>query len=328
MPRPNVEAPPGINEWEATTSCAATSLIRLHSFGVPSDSSEFKGFYPACFALKSLSGNNFSPQLSAPHWPYDCTRYMRVFHPTHGGTASTFNKDSHQKGHFMKTVPIALLLCVAASLPASAQNKIDDRMNESAEVLSQLLARPDAIPKSLLNRSVCVLVFPTVKKVGVGLGVTYGRGVIVCRSGTDMSGPWSAPAMYKLNVGSLGVQLGSSSTDFVLLLENKRTAVKVLSGKLKLGADATAVAGPTGAKAVGANDENIDILTYSRAKGGLFAGASLGSASMETDDSANKSVYGKDISATEIVMQGGATPTAAGEAIVKTLEKASPTRSH
>lgn len=219
---------------------------------------------------------------------------------------------------------LLVLLCVAATLPATAQNKIEDRVSESAQVLSQILSRPDAIPQALLDKAVCVLVFPTVKKVGVGIGVTYGRGVISCRSGTDMNGPWSAPAMYKLDVGSLGAQLGKSTTDYVLLVENKPSAIKILSGKLKLGADATAVAGPTGAKAVGANDVNFDILTYSRAKGGLFAGAALGSASMATDDDANKVVYGKDISATEIVREGGVTPTPAGAAFVKVLEKASP----
>lgn len=219
---------------------------------------------------------------------------------------------------------LLVLLCVAATLPATAQNKIEDRVSESAQVLGQILSRPDAIPQALLDKAVCVLVFPTVKKVGVGIGVTYGRGVISCRSGTDMNGPWSAPAMYKLDVGSLGAQLGKSTTDYVLLVENKPSAIKILSGKLKLGADATAVAGPTGAKAVGANDVNFDILTYSRAKGGLFAGAALGSASMATDDDANKVVYGKDISATEIVREGGVTPTPAGAAFVKVLEKASP----
>jgi len=224
----------------------------------------------------------------------------------------------------MKSNRLLLLLGFVAIVPTLAQNKIEDRMGQSAEVLKQILSRPDAIPQALLNKSVCVLVFPGVKKVGVGLGVTYGRGVIVCRSGNDMSGPWSAPAMYKLDVGSLGVQLGSSSTDYVLLVENKKSAIKVLSGKLKLGADATAVAGPTGAKAVGANDVNIDILTYSRARGGLFAGAALGSASMQTDDDANKTVYGKNVTATEIVREGSVTVTPGGEALVKVLTTASP----
>jgi SH3 domain-containing YSC84-like protein 1 len=224
----------------------------------------------------------------------------------------------------MKKNCLLVLLCVAATMPATAQNKIEDRVGESAEVLTQILSRPDAIPQALLDKSVCVLVFPAVKKVGVGIGVTYGRGVIACRSGNDMTGPWSAPAMYKLDVGSLGVQLGKSTTDYVLLVENKTSAIKVLSGKLKLGADATAVAGPTGAKAVGANDVNSDILTYSRAKGGLFAGAALGSASLGTDDDGNKIVYGKSISATEIVRDGGVTITPSGNTFLKVLETASP----
>jgi lipid-binding SYLF domain-containing protein len=195
---------------------------------------------------------------------------------------------------------LVALVCTTLILPAGAQNKIDDRLGQSAEVLREILAKPDAIPQALLNKSVCVLVFPSVRKVGLGIGVTYGRGVVVCRSGTDMTDPWSAPAMYRLNVGSLGVQAGSSSTDYVLLVETKTGALKVLSGKLKLGADATAVAGPTGAKAVEASDVNVDILTYSRATGGLFAGASLGSASMDTDDDANKASHHGDRSSVRV----------------------------
>jgi lipid-binding SYLF domain-containing protein len=237
--------------------------------------------------------------------------------------------EAHKKkkrGLMLKRNWIVVLLWIGTTLPALAQNKIEDRTGESAEVLTQILSRPNSIPQALLDKSVCVLVFPAVKKVGVGIGVTYGRGVIACRTGVDMNGSWSAPAMYKLNVGSLGVQLGKSSTDYVLLIENKATATKVLSGKLKLGADATAVAGPTGAKAVAANDVASDILTYSRANSGLFAGAALGSASMDTDDDANKVIYGKSISATEIIRDGGVEVTPAGKMFVNVLETASPNR--
>lgn len=217
-----------------------------------------------------------------------------------------------------------VLLSIAMAVPTFAQNKIDNRLGDSAEVLSQILAKHDEIPPVLLNRARCVLVFPGVKKVAVGIGGTYGRGVIVCRTGTNMTGPWSAPAMYKLDVGSLGVQLGSSSTDYVLLVQTPLGAQKILSGKLKLGAGCSAVAGPTGAKAVGVNDTNVDVLTYSRAKSGLFAGAALGSASLDTDDDANKTVYGRDITATSIVREDAVKTTASGQRLIDVLTKASP----
>jgi lipid-binding SYLF domain-containing protein len=223
-----------------------------------------------------------------------------------------------------KNLPL-VLASLALTLPAVAQNKIDDRLSESNQVL-KLMAKPDAIPKALLNKAACVLVFPSVRKVGVGIGVTYGRGVLVCRSGANMNGKWSAPAMYRLNVGSLGLQLGSSQTDYVLLVESQAGAIKVLTGKLKLGADASAVAGPTGAKAVSTADSNVDLLTYSRAKGGLFAGASLGSAQMDSDDDANKTLYGKQIDATQIVRDGAVTTPASGRPLVATLTRLSPKR--
>jgi lipid-binding SYLF domain-containing protein len=228
----------------------------------------------------------------------------------------------------MKKTLLLALVCTTLTLPSIAQSKVDNRLGDSAEVLRQMLAKgDDGVPKKFLDKATCVMVFPAVKKVGVGLGVTYGRGVLVCRKGADMSGAWGAPAMYKLDVGSLGVQLGSSSTDYVILVESKEGANKILSGKLKLGADASAVAGPSGAKAVGANDPNVDLLTYSRAKGGLFAGASLGSASMATDDDANQAVYGKPVDAMQIVHDGAVPVPASGKTLVSVLDKASPKRS-
>jgi lipid-binding SYLF domain-containing protein len=223
----------------------------------------------------------------------------------------------------MMKAAVFALVSVAVALPAVAQNKIDNRLGDSATVLKQILLKPDEIPPAYLNKSVCVLVFPAVKKIAIGIGGTYGRGVILCRTGPNMTGPWSSPAMYKLDVGSVGVQLGSSSTDYVLLVETKAGAQKILSGKLKLGAGASAVAGPTGAQAQGLNDPNVDVLTYSRAKG-LFAGAALGSAALDTDDDANKSVYGKDITATDIVREGGVETTPAGKPLVNILKKYSP----
>jgi lipid-binding SYLF domain-containing protein len=240
---------------------------------------------------------------------------------------AALRKTNRERSFTMKKTLLFALVCTTLTLPSIAQSKMDNRLGDSAEVLRQMLAKgDDGVPKKFLNKAVCVMIFPSVKKVGVGLGVTYGRGVLVCRKGADMSGAWGSPAMYKLDVGSLGVQLGSSSVDYVILVESKEGANKVLSGKLKLGADASAVAGPSGAKAVGANDPNVDLLTYSRTKGGLFAGASLGSASMATDDDANQAVYGKPVDAMQIVHDNAVPVPDSGKTLISILDKASPKR--
>jgi lipid-binding SYLF domain-containing protein len=223
------------------------------------------------------------------------------------------------------TKKIALsMMCFALTMTLFAQDKATERLAASTAVLKTILDKEE-IPTSILNKAVCVLVYPSVKKVGIGIGVTYGRGMITCRTGTDMNGKWSAPAMYTLDTGSLGLQLGSSATDYVLLVMTQRGADKVLSGKLKLGADASAVAGPTGAKATGFNDPNVDIVSYSQAKG-LFAGVALGGASMGTDDDMNKELYGKTLNATQIVRDGAAPMPAAGKNLVSLLDKISPKR--
>jgi len=198
----------------------------------------------------------------------------------------------------MKKNVIAGLLCIAAAFPAIAQ-KADQRLAESTAVL-QTIATKSEIPNTAWSKTKCVLVYPSVKKVAFGVGQTYGRGVLVCRTGADMSGPWGAPIMYTLDTSSLGFQLGSTSTDYVLLIITQRGADKILSGKLKLGAGANATAGPTSASAGTFNDPNIDILTYSQAKG-LFAGASLGAASMTSDDKINAELYNKDIDGVQIL---------------------------
>src|SRR5271169_7220366 len=226
---------------------------------------------------------------------------------------------------FMTKKIVFLMVCFATALPLFAQDKASQRLVDSTAVLKTILNKQE-IPTNVMDKAVCVLVYPGVKKVGFGIGVTYGRGMITCRTGAEMNGKWSAPAMYTLDTGSLGVQLGTSSTDYVLLIMTERGAGKVLSGKLKLGADASAVAGPSGANASGFNDPNVDVLTYSQAKG-LFAGAALGSASMATDDDMNKELYGKPLDATQIVRDGAAPVPAAGKDLVNFLNKMSPKRS-
>jgi len=226
----------------------------------------------------------------------------------------------------MKTKYVVFGLALAIALPLLAQKKEDERLANSATVLQQILSEDNGLPKTILDKSNCVLIFPSVKKVAIGFGGSYGRGALVCRKGSKMNGAWGAPAMYKLDQGSVGVQLGSTATDFVLVVMNQKGAEQILNGKVKLGGNAAAAAGPTGAQATSYNAEamNVDVLTYSRSKG-LFAGVSLEGASMDTDDDANKAVYGKDQSARAIITGSEPVPAAA-KPLVNVLDKASPAR--
>lgn len=225
-------------------------------------------------------------------------------------------------------IKLAILgLCLAIALPLLAQKKEDERLENSAAVMKELLQGDKGLPVSVLNQAKCVLVFPSVKKVAVGIGGSYGRGVLVCRKGEKMSGAWGAPVMYSLDQGSLGIQLGSTATDFVLVVMHDKGVDAILNGKMKLGADAGATAGPTGAQATGYNASDMkssDVLTYSRSKG-LFAGVSLAGASMDTDKGANKKLYGKELGAKEIVT-GGQPVVSAAEPLVSLLNAKSPDR--
>jgi lipid-binding SYLF domain-containing protein len=219
---------------------------------------------------------------------------------------------------------VVLTICCATAVPVFAENKASERLAESTAVLKTIITK-QAIPKHLMDSATCVLVYPAVRKVGFLVGVTYGRGAITCRTGSQMTGKWSAPAMYSLDTGSFGAQAGSSSTDYVLLVMTERGAGKLLSGKLKLGADASAVAGPAGAEATAFNDPNVDVLTYSQAKG-LFAGAAIGSASMDQDDDMNKELYGKAFTVVQIVREGAVPVPAAAKELLQLLDKMSPKR--
>jgi len=228
----------------------------------------------------------------------------------------------------MKTkLTIVLGLYLVVALPLLAQKKEDQRLANSATVMKEILQGDKGLPANVLNQAMCVVVFPSVKKVAIGIGGSYGRGVLVCRQGAKMSGAWGAPVMYALDQGSLGIQLGTTATDFVLVVMHSKGVDAILSGKMKLGADAAAAAGPTGAQATGYNAANMsssDILTYSRSKG-LFAGVSLEGASMSADDDANKKLYGKEVGAKEIVT--GAQPVVAtAKPLISVLDTASPTR--
>jgi SH3 domain-containing YSC84-like protein 1 len=191
---------------------------------------------------------------------------------------------------------------MADRVSAQQTEKESDRLANSVMVLKEIFGMPDAIPQDLLDKAECVIVFPSVKKVALGVGASYGRGVISCRGGSTFDALWSAPAMFALEGGSIGFQIGAQATDFVLLVMNDRGATSVLTSKVKLGADASAAAGPKGRTAGAATDivMQAEILTYSRARG-LFAGISLEGSTLRSDGDANERLYGRKIDAREIV---------------------------
>lgn len=215
------------------------------------------------------------------------------------------------------------LVCLAIVPAMFAQKKEDERLQNSAKVLQEIVGET-GLNKQILDQSHCVLIYPGVKKVAFGIGSSYGRGDLICREGKDMKGQWGAPVMYALDQESLGLQLGSTATDFVLVVISQKGVDQILNGKAKLGSDAAAAAGPSGAQASSYNAEamNVDVLTYSRSKG-LFAGVSLSGATIAADNDANKALYGKEIGAAEIVR--GTTPILpAAKPLVDLLNSYSP----
>jgi SH3 domain-containing YSC84-like protein 1 len=214
---------------------------------------------------------------------------------------------------------LASLLLVSV-LPAwGADKSKDEETIQNAAAVLQAMLDSKAVPANLLVTANCIVVLPGVKKFAVGVGGTGGRGPMICRKGKNFSGDeWSAPAMYTIGGASAGLQVGGSSTDVVLLIMSPSAVDKVLAGKIKVGTDLTAAAGP-GATSTGSVG-GADILTYGRAKG-LFAGISLNGASLEPDSSADQRLYGKAISAREIVLDNAAKPTPAGQSLISLLEK-------
>ncbi|HWZ82060.1 MAG TPA: lipid-binding SYLF domain-containing protein [Terriglobales bacterium] len=206
----------------------------------------------------------------------------------------------------MQKVLTALLSIFVLALPMFADSeKETDRVEESGVVMKEIINIPDNIPKDLLDRAECVIVLPSVKKLAIGIGGSYGRGVMTCRTGQHFTGSWSAPALFALEGGNIGFQLGGQATDFVLLVMNPRGANSLMGSKVKLGADAAAAAGPKGRTATGATDivMQAEILSYSRSRG-LFAGVSLEGSTLRPDNRANEKLYGRNVTAKEIVRLG------------------------
>jgi len=219
-------------------------------------------------------------------------------------------------------VIVAFLTLIMAGPLLLAADTDQDRLADGADALEEILKIPDGLPKELLNKAECVAVMPSVKKFAIGIGGSYGRGVLVCRTGTHFTGPWGGPAMYRLEGASIGFQLGGQATDFLFLIMNPRGVESLLRSKVKLGADAAVAAGPKGRAAMAATDAYMraEILTYSRSRG-LFAGVSLEGSTLRQDNKGNEKLYGRKITARDIVRGGKG---GGGQRLVSVLQKASP----
>jgi SH3 domain-containing YSC84-like protein 1 len=228
-------------------------------------------------------------------------------------------------GRIMKKTLLGISLALALACPLLAQDKEADRVANAGTVMKEILAAPDSIPQSVLDKADCVVILPSVLKFAIGFGGSYGRGVMTCRGGKTFHGHWGAPTMMALEGGSAGLQLGGSATDFVLLLMSPRSATSILSSKVKLGGDASAAAGPVGRTASAETDVTMraEILSYSRARG-LFAGISLAGSTLRPDNGANKNLYVKEVSAKEVVFNKAVPVPDSAKELLATLQKASP----
>jgi len=227
----------------------------------------------------------------------------------------------------MKKIVLCLLVFLMATMAAFAldDEREQERVKDAGVVLKEILNIPDDIPQDLLDKAECVIILPSVKKGAFGIGGSYGRGVMVCRSGEHYKGEWGAPALYALEGVSIGFQLGGQATDFVLLVMNPRGAQSLLHSKVKLGADASAAAGPKGRTAEGATDivMQAEILSYSRNRG-LFAGISLEGSTLRSDGSANERLYGRKLSAQDIIRSGKVGVPPSAQQLIALLDKKSP----
>src|SRR5467141_446440 len=224
-----------------------------------------------------------------------------------------------------KTAVLVVAIFLACPTFAANESREQNRLEACGQVWKETLDILDGIPKELLNRAECVIVIPTVLKFAIGVGGDFGRGAISCRTGQHFTGHWSAPALFALEGANIGFQLGGEATDFVLLVMNPKGANSILGSKVKLGADASAAAGPKGRAAAADTDivMKAEVLSYSRARG-LFAGISLEGSTLRSDGRANRKMYGRNLSAKEIVRQGKVGIPASGRELVSLLDKKSP----
>jgi lipid-binding SYLF domain-containing protein len=222
----------------------------------------------------------------------------------------------------------SLVIAVCLSLAAGAvyaATKEQKRLENCGLVMQEVLNIPDNLPRQVLDKAECVIVFPSVLKVAFGMGKEYGRGAMVCRTGKEFNGPWGAPAMYALEGDSIGMQIGGEATDLILLVMNQKGAASILSSKIKLGGDASAAAGPIGRDASANTDlwMRAEILSYSRSRG-LFAGISLEGSTLRQDKKANERIYGRKITARTILLGNKVAIPRTGRHLVRVLQANAP----
>ncbi len=227
----------------------------------------------------------------------------------------------------IKRMLSSLLALALIALPLSAAKDIKEteRLENCGTVIKEIMDIPDDIPQDLIDKAECIIVFPSVIKAAFVFGASYGRGAMSCRTGEHFTGPWSAPTMMALEGGSFGLQLGGQATDFVLLVMNPRGARAILKSKVKLGADASAAAGPKGRTANASTDVTLraEVLSYSRNRG-LFAGLSLEGSTVRPNDGANEKVYGKQLEAESIIFKGAVAVPPSAQRFIAYLNQKSP----
>jgi len=218
----------------------------------------------------------------------------------------------------------AVAMSLALSATALFADTAKERLTEAASVMTEIMSTPDnSIPQDLLAKAECVVIVPGMKKAAFVVGGEYGRGFVECRN--EHRG-WGAPAAVRMEGGSLGFQIGGSSTDLVMLVMNTRGMTKLLEDKFTLGADAAVAAGPVGRNAAANTDAKMtaEILAWSRSKG-LFAGVSLKGATLRPDQDQNEQLYGKKMSNKE-VLSGSVSAPPEARALISTLDKYSSVR--
>lgn len=242
-----------------------------------------------------------------------------------------------KEAHYLRQIRNRILAVAAGFLlfgsllsakPRTAKDE-NDRLQNSGTVMHEILNIPDDIPQDLIDKARCVIVMPSVLKAAFVVGGSYGRGTMVCRTGRDFRGPWGAPAMYALEGGSVGLQIGGEATDFVFLIMNDRGASSLLHSKVKLGGDISAAAGPKGRDAAADTDAYMraELLTYSRARG-VFAGVSLEGSTLRPDHQANRKLYGESATAAKIVAESDEHAPASARDLIAALRNASPELKH